>query len=40
MDAVLAWMSRDDVVLAVSIIAIVLSVVGLAINVARDGRRG
>jgi hypothetical protein len=33
--AVLAWMGRDDVVLAVSILAIVLSLVGMAINSTR-----
>lgn len=33
--AVLAWMGRPDVVLAVSIIAIVLSLVGIAINATR-----
>jgi hypothetical protein len=35
MSSVLAWMSRPDVVLAVSIIAIVVSVVAMAINSTR-----
>jgi hypothetical protein len=35
-----AWMSRPDVVLAVSVIAIVLSLVGLALSVAQEQRRG
>jgi hypothetical protein len=35
MSEVLAWMGRPDVVLAVSIIAIVLSLVGMAINSTR-----
>jgi hypothetical protein len=40
MDAVWAWMGRDDVVLCVSILAIVLSLVGLAINATLEQRRG
>jgi hypothetical protein len=40
MNGVIEWMSRPDVVLAVSITAIVLSLVGMAIAVVRDDRHG
>ena len=33
---VLEWMGRDDVVLTVSIVAIVLNLVGMAITAGRD----
>jgi hypothetical protein len=34
------WMSRDDVVLCVSIVAIVLSLVGIAVTVMMEQRHG
>lgn len=40
MDELLAWMNRTDVVLAVSLIAIVLSLAGLAVNLTQERRRG
>lgn len=36
MTGILAWMGRPDVVLAVSILALVLSLISLALTIARD----
>jgi hypothetical protein len=40
MGAVWAWMSRPDVVLCVSITAIVLSLAGMAVTAMMEQRRG